>query len=83
MLIIGFLIAAPLGKTEEQTDKHQQHMPHQSVDGQEPPIQQQAGRLGKGHGTAQQIIKYHKAVHAPLKLSGLLEKVKSTQSAKH
>ena len=63
-------ISTSLGETDEQSDEHQQHVPDQRMDGQEPVIQQQARRFSKGNSAAQEVIQHHKAVHRPPKPTG-------------
>ena len=64
------VISAPLGEANKQTDKYQQHVPDQGMDGQEPVIQQQSGRFSEGNGATKEVIQHHKAVRRPLKSPG-------------
>lgn len=67
--IIALLVAAPSGHAEEQSHKHQQHMPHAGVGGQEQVAVEQSGRLGKGNSSTQEIIQHHEAMQCPTQFS--------------
>ena len=60
--IVGLLVAASFGHTNEQAHEHQQHVPHAGVGGKEQVSMKQAGRLGKGNGSTQEIIQHHEAI---------------------
>ena len=69
--IVALLVAASLGHAEEQPHKHQQHVPHARVGGKEQVAMKQAGRLGKGNGSSQEIIQHHEAMQCPTQFSQL------------
>ena len=69
--IVALLVAASLGHAEEQSHKHQQHVPHARVGGKEQVAMKQAGRLGKGNGSSQEIIQHHEAIQCPTQFSQL------------
>lgn len=69
--IVALLVAASLGYAEEQSHKHQQHVPHARVGGKEQVAMKQAGRLGKGNGSSQEIIQHHEAMQCPTQFSQL------------